>query len=222
MRPISIRTRQALLEKLLGKDYEVITADERLDKIAADFVEHCARAGSRQVHAGVHRQDHLRPHAPADRAAWKAKAASVRAEAEGKQAAIAAAPDDESRQSLHAQRDRLLAKAAWLDETIVEIIISEAQNEVADFRKWGFDIIPAPCPHEAGLRDAGRQACRRRIGLQEPAAPVPGRDRLRHVADGLRRGVPVNALHRQADEGAHPDAGHRPRQPASTRARTSA
>src|SRR5205823_7963113 len=33
---------EALLEKLLGKDYEVITADDRLDKIAADFVEHCA------------------------------------------------------------------------------------------------------------------------------------------------------------------------------------
>jgi type I restriction enzyme, R subunit len=32
----------ALLDKLLGKDYEVITADERLDKIATDFVEHCA------------------------------------------------------------------------------------------------------------------------------------------------------------------------------------
>ena len=32
----------ALLDKLLGQDYEVITADERLDKIAADFVEHCA------------------------------------------------------------------------------------------------------------------------------------------------------------------------------------
>ena len=32
----------ALLEKLLGKDYEVITADERLEKIAADFVEHCS------------------------------------------------------------------------------------------------------------------------------------------------------------------------------------
>lgn len=31
----------ALLDKLLGKDYEVITADERLDKIAADFVAHC-------------------------------------------------------------------------------------------------------------------------------------------------------------------------------------
>src|SRR3569832_831375 len=29
-----------LLEKLLGKDYEVITADDRLDKLADDFVEH--------------------------------------------------------------------------------------------------------------------------------------------------------------------------------------
>ena len=33
---------EALLEKLLGQDYEVITADERLDKIADDFVDHCA------------------------------------------------------------------------------------------------------------------------------------------------------------------------------------
>jgi type I restriction enzyme R subunit len=30
---------EALLEKLLGKDYEVITADDRLDKLADDFVE---------------------------------------------------------------------------------------------------------------------------------------------------------------------------------------
>ena len=41
-RPNSTRTRIALLEKLLGKDYEVITADDRLDKIADDFVEHCS------------------------------------------------------------------------------------------------------------------------------------------------------------------------------------
>src|SRR5262249_19007655 len=32
----------ALLERLLGKDYEVITADDRLDKLADDFVEHCS------------------------------------------------------------------------------------------------------------------------------------------------------------------------------------
>jgi len=34
--------KEALLEKLLGQDYEVITADDRLDKLANDFVEHCA------------------------------------------------------------------------------------------------------------------------------------------------------------------------------------
>lgn len=73
---------------------------------------------------------------------WKAKAALVRVEADAKLAEIAAAPDDETRQRLNAQRDHLLAKAGWLDETIIEIIISEAQNEVADFKKWGFDIIP--------------------------------------------------------------------------------
>jgi hypothetical protein len=49
--------------------------------------------------------------------------------------------------------------------------------------------------------------------LQGPGASVPRRHRLRDVADRLRRGMPVDALHRQADEGAHADAGHRPRQP---------
>lgn len=33
---------EALLDKLLGKDYEVITAEDRLDKLAADFVERCS------------------------------------------------------------------------------------------------------------------------------------------------------------------------------------
>src|SRR5258705_1265649 len=33
---------EALLERLLGQDYEVITAGDRLDKLADDFVEHCS------------------------------------------------------------------------------------------------------------------------------------------------------------------------------------
>ncbi len=46
------------------------------------------------------------------------------------------------RERLATERGKLRAQAQWLDETIIEIIISEAQNEVADFKKWGFDIIP--------------------------------------------------------------------------------
>ena len=133
----------ALLEKLLGKDYEVITADERLEKIATDFVEHCStrwEAGKAMMVCidKVTCARMLKLIGPK----WKAKAAAVRLEAQAKLADIDAAIDPESRQILHAQRDRLLAKADWMDETIIEIIISEAQNEVADFKKWGFDIIP--------------------------------------------------------------------------------
>ena len=133
----------ALLEKLLGKDYEVITADERLKKLAADFVEHCStrwEAGKSML-VCIDKITCARMLMLIE-PAWKAKAVAVRTAAEAKLGEIATAKDDEARQALHAQRDRLLAKAAWLDETIVEIVISEAQNEVADFRKWSFDIIP--------------------------------------------------------------------------------
>ena len=137
----------ALLEKLLGKDYEVITADERLDRIATDFVEHCStrwectQMRGKSMLVCVDKITCARMLMLIE-PKWKAKAARVRNEAERKLEEIAAASDDETRQRLHAQRDHLLAKAAWLDESIIEIIISEAQKEVEDFRKWGFDIIP--------------------------------------------------------------------------------
>ena len=137
----------ALLERLLGKDYEVITADERLEKIATDFIEHCSARWECTEMRGKAMLVCIDKIICARmlmlvEPKWQAKAASVRAAATSKLAEIAAAPDDELRQHLHARRDRLLAKAAWLDETIIEIIISEAQKEVEDFRKWGFDIIP--------------------------------------------------------------------------------
>ena len=134
---------EALLEKLLGKDYEVITADDRLDKIAADFVEHCAtrwEAGKSLVVcidkvtcARVYQRIIPR---------WKVKAEAIRQEARELRAQLATESDPDLRQRLHARCDRLLDQARWLDETLIEIIISEAQNEVADFKSWGFDIIP--------------------------------------------------------------------------------
>ena len=134
---------EALLDKLLGQDYEVITADERLDKIAADFVEHCATRweSGKSMLICIDKITCARMHqliVPR----WKAKAASVRAAAEAKHAAAKAADDKTSRAALEETAQQLAAQAAWLDETIVEIIISEGQNEVKDFAKWGFDIIP--------------------------------------------------------------------------------
>ncbi|HEY4080849.1 MAG TPA: type I restriction endonuclease subunit R [Burkholderiaceae bacterium] len=133
----------ALLEKLLGKDYEVITADERLQKVATDFVEHCStrwEAGKAML-VCIDKITCARM-LMLVQPAWKAKSAAVRDAAQVKLAEISVEPDGETRQLLHAQRERLLAKAEWLDETVIEIIISEAQNEVADFKRWGFDIVP--------------------------------------------------------------------------------
>ena len=153
----------ALLEKLLGKDYEVITADERLGKIATDFVEHCSTRweAGKTLLVCVDKVTCARMLMLIE-PKWKAKAASVRLEAQTKLADIATATDDEARQVLHAQRDRLLAKATWLDETIIEIILSEAQNEVADFKKWGFDIIP----HRARMKQGFGTSDGKRVDVE--------------------------------------------------------
>lgn len=162
----------ALLEKLLGKDYEVITADERLERIATDFVEHCStrwEAGKAMLVCidKITCGRMLNLIGPK----WKAHAATVRAEAQAKLAAIAAAADDETRQALHAQRDRLLAKAAWIDETIIELVISEAQNEVDDFKAWGFDIIPHRSVMKLGFETADGQRVDVETAFKNPKHP---------------------------------------------------
>lgn len=134
---------EALLEKLIGKDYEVITADDRLDKIADDFVEYCAGRweSGKSMLVCVDKITCARMYQRII-PRLEAKLAAVRAELATKETALAAALDPETRERLAAERDPLVRQAAWLTETIVEIIISEAQNEVADFKKWDFDIIP--------------------------------------------------------------------------------
>ena len=135
--------KEALLEKLLGQDYEVITADERLDKIALDFVEHCTTRwqSGKSMLVCIDKVTCARMYKRI-MPLWKTKLDSVRAAAAGKESEIAAAPDDETRERLGAELGQLKAQAQWIEETIVEIIISESQNEVAAFKKWDFDIIP--------------------------------------------------------------------------------
>ena len=144
---------EALLDKLLGQDYEVITADERLDKIAADFVEHCEtrwESGKSMLVCidKITCARMLQLIVPR----WQAKASSVRSAAAAKRLEAQAAGDKTSRDALEEEAQQLAAQAAWLDETIVEIIISEAQNEVRDFEKWDFNIIP----HRALMKQASR------------------------------------------------------------------
>lgn len=154
---------EALLEKLLGKDYEVITADDRLEKIAVDFVEYAATRweSGKSMLVCIDKITCGRMH-KLIMPLWKKKLASVRKEVALSVSKLAAEKDEEIRGALLAQKDRLLAQAAWLESTIIEIIISEAQNEVADFKKWSFDIIP----HRATMKQGFETADGKRVDVE--------------------------------------------------------
>ena len=65
----------------------------------------------------------------------------------------------------------LAAQATWLDETIVGIIISEAQNEVRDFAKWGFDIIPHRALMKRGFETADGESVDVETAFKSPEHP---------------------------------------------------
>ena len=163
---------EALLEKLLGKDYEVITADERLEKIAADFVEHCAtrwESGKSMLVCidKITCARMLQMIVPR----WQAKAASIRSAADAKYIQAKTTDDETCRVALAEEARYLAAQATWLDETIVEIIISEAQNEVRDFAKWGFDIIPHRVRMKQGFDTDDDQRMDVETAFKDPTHP---------------------------------------------------
>ncbi|MDE0312056.1 MAG: DUF3387 domain-containing protein, partial [Caldilineaceae bacterium] len=163
---------EALLEKLLGQDYEVITADERLEKIADDFVEHCATRweSGKSMLVCIDKITCARMHqliVPR----WRAEAKSVRAAAEAKRKEAQAEGDETRRAALEDDARQLAAQADWLDETIVGIIISEAQNEVRDFRKWGFDIIPHRALIKKGFETADGKRVEVETAFKDPQHP---------------------------------------------------
>jgi type I restriction enzyme, R subunit len=162
----------ALLDKLLGKDYEVITADERLDKIATDFVKHCATRweSGKSLFVCIDKITCARMYQRII-PRWKAKAALVRAASEAKRIDAAAASDENIRAALSQTAEYLKAQADWLDETNVEIIISEAQNEVADFKKWGFDIIPHRALMKQGFQNSDAQRVDVEMAFKNPKHP---------------------------------------------------
>ena len=135
--------KEALLEKLLGQDYEVITADDRLDKLADDFVEHCAtrwESGKSmlvcidKITCGRMYQ-RIIPR-------WQAKLAKVKELIPQTEAELAVRVEEGQHDAAAKKLAWLQGQAKWMGEALIEIIISEGQNEVADFRKWGVDIIP--------------------------------------------------------------------------------
>ncbi|HEY5910002.1 MAG TPA: type I restriction endonuclease subunit R [Verrucomicrobiae bacterium] len=156
--------KEALLERLLGQDYEVITAGDALDKLAADFVEHCATRWQcgKSMLVCIDKVTCARMYQRII-PLWKAKLAKVRGYALLKEDALSRAVEESRREALTKEIEWLRGQAQWLESTIIEIIISEAQNEVRDFAKWDFDIIP----HRVIMKNGFQTPDGRRVNVED-------------------------------------------------------
>ena len=167
--------KEALLEKLLGQDDEVITAGDRLDKLAEDFVEHCATRWQcgKSMMVCIDKVTCARMHQRII-PLWKAKLAKVRGYALLKQSELESAVEESRRDALTKEIEWLRGQAQWMETMIIEIIISEAQNEVRDFKKWNFDIIPHRVVMKNGFQTPDGKRLNVEDAFKEPNHPFRG------------------------------------------------
>ncbi|MFQ2320117.1 type I restriction endonuclease subunit R [Aeromonas dhakensis] len=120
---------QQRLERELKRDYHIITATSRLDQIARDFVVHYANAWEtgKAMFVCLDKITCVRMHKLID-FYWQQ-------EIKTKEKELILTTDDQDL----AWRERQLT---WMKETLMAVVVSEEQGEVAKFEKWDLDIKP--------------------------------------------------------------------------------
>ncbi len=116
------------LERALGQDYHLITRDDRLERVAEDIVEHFMGRGQRgkamvvciDKATAVRMYDKVQKY-------WKRYEEKLAANL----------PSQSS-----AEKERTYATLAWMGETDMAVVVSQAQNELADMKAKGLDIAP--------------------------------------------------------------------------------
>lgn len=137
------------LENELKREYHIITAEARLDTIAADFVEHYTTAweSGKAMLVCIDKVTCVRMHALIAKH-WDLRIASLEKE-------LAQATDEQDL----ADRQRQLA---WVKATKAAVVVSEEQGEVDKFRKWDLDIVP----HRALIKNGFETVDGKRIDLE--------------------------------------------------------
>ncbi|MDV6373398.1 type I restriction endonuclease subunit R [Deinococcus arenicola] len=116
------------LARAFGRQYQLITRDSRLEELARDIVAHFMgrlQFGKAMV-VSIDKLTAVRMYGKVQ-AHWKGEI--VRLEAE-----LAHATGD--------ARDALLARLTFMRQTDMAVVVSQAQNEIADFADKGVDIKP--------------------------------------------------------------------------------
>ena len=120
---------QQRLERELKREYHIITDGHRLERIAADFVEHYSTGWEtgKAMLVCIDKVTCARMHALiADR--WQERITQLEKQ-------LSSASDEQEL----IFRERQLA---WMRETLMAVVVSEEQGEVDKFSKWGIDIKP--------------------------------------------------------------------------------
>jgi len=121
--------KEAHLEKELGRDYHILTADKRLDAIAKDAVQHYAKRweSGKAMLVCIDKITTVRMY-NLIMEYWKGQVKET-------EKAIKSSIDEQ--ETIFLQR-----KLEWLKETEIAVVISEEQGEVARFKEWNLDILP--------------------------------------------------------------------------------
>ena len=117
------------LEHELRRDYHIITAPERLEAIAKDFVTHYSTAweSGKAMFIAIDKITAVKMHGLITKH-WEDRIIELEDER-------SRATDDENRLTLERQ-------LAWMMKTKISVVVSEEQGEVGKFRKWDLDITP--------------------------------------------------------------------------------
>jgi len=118
------------LARLLGQQYEVITREDRLDRVGKDIVTHFLGRGfqGKAMVVSIDKATAIRTYLKVQ-AAWQTRLKR----SEERLASKRLAADD---------RDLLEQEVAFMRSTDMAVVISQSQNEVADMADRGIDVRP--------------------------------------------------------------------------------
>lgn len=123
----------AAVEREFGRQYHLITRDDRLDKVAEDLVYHYMGLKNRgkAMMIAIDKVTAVRMYDKVQ-AAWKVELAKLEARAATLRASTDAADQ--------AVLEQLGADIQFMRETDMAVVVSSGQNEIEDFKKRGLDI----------------------------------------------------------------------------------
>lgn len=116
------------LEREFGREYHIITREDRLEAIAKDLVAHFTGRGYRgkAMMVCIDKATAVRMYNKVQ-AHWQAEIARLKA-------ALQSAQGD--------AREALIARIHLMETTDMAVVVSQGQNEVEDLRAKGLDIVP--------------------------------------------------------------------------------